>query len=609
MKPLSEVAGDLAVAQLWQVTLVIVAAGLFTRTVCRRRPHLAHLVWLAVLIKCLLPPLWSSPTGVFTWTATRVTTPPVIPQSQVAQPSELMVAGPGNTERSSSLSGSKSTLIKEPDARKDWRLIEVLFMLWGTGSVVYALLASIVTFRCWRSIDRAQSASDERLTAAFGKLTDRLRVTRRTRLAVVDEPLGPLSFGWLHPTIVLPRSLVEGRTAAELEPILAHELVHVRRGDAFVGLLQSVVQGVWWFHPLVWWANRGVVRERERSCDEEVVAGLDYRPDAYTRCLVDILDLKRQLQWLGSLPGLRPFDVTKQRLEHIMRHSAGFRPRMPKHYWLLFLAGVLVIGPGSPFVESSNQAPRAFDEAVKTPKSPSPAHVALVKVAHEAGETESEMPPALVESIPKLGATGVSAGLREIRITFDSDMQRGMSWTGGPPDFPSVDKSRKARWINSRTCVLPVKLEKGRYYRVGINSTSHRNFRGTGGGAVPPTAIYFTTVGASAEVESRVRVPQVVKLEPANGAADVDPATSELRVTFDVPMGTGMSWTGGGPDFPKSTSGSRARWLRDGKTCVMPVALEPGHAYRLGLNSRDFNNFASESGVPLVPVIYEFKTR
>ncbi len=292
MKPLNEVASEMAIAQLWQVTVVILAAGLLTRVACRRRPHLAHLVWLAVLIKCLLPPLWSSPTGVFSWTATRLTAPPVIPQSQMVTSSGSMAAERGNAEGSWSFSNSKSTPINEPDGRADWRLIEVPFVLWALGSVVYAIFASIVTLRCWRSIDRTPSLSHETLTAEFAKLTDRLGVARRTRLAVVDEPLGPLSFGWMRPTIVLPRSLVEGRTAAELEPILAHELVHVRRGDAFVGLLQSVVQAVWWFHPLVWWANREVVRERERSCDEEVVAGLNYRPDAYTRCLVDILELK-----------------------------------------------------------------------------------------------------------------------------------------------------------------------------------------------------------------------------------------------------------------------------------------------------------------------------
>jgi hypothetical protein len=37
--------------------------------------------------------------------------------------------------------------------------------------------------------------------------------------------------------------------------------------------------------------------------------------------------------------------------------------------------------------------------------------------------------------------------------------------------------------------------------------------------------------------------------------------------------------------------------------------LEPGKAYRLGLNSPSFRNFASREGVPLEPVVYRFKTR
>ena len=64
--PQHDLAG-LAWSQLWQVTaLVVIVAGL-TRFACRRRPHLAYLLWLLVVVKCLTPPLWSSPTGVFSW--------------------------------------------------------------------------------------------------------------------------------------------------------------------------------------------------------------------------------------------------------------------------------------------------------------------------------------------------------------------------------------------------------------------------------------------------------------------------------------------------------------------------------------------------------------
>jgi len=98
-------------------------------------------------------------------------------------------------------------------------------------------------------------------------------------------------------------------------------------------------------------------------------------------------------------------------------------------------------------------------------------------------------------------------------------------------------------------------------------------------------------------------------MEPASGARDVDPAITELRVTFDVPMGGGFSWTGGGPEFPKGREDQRPHWSEDGRICVFPVTLEPGKSYCLGLNSPSHKNFSSRGGVPLDPVVYTFSTK
>ena len=217
--------------------------------------------------------------------------------------------------------------------------------------------------------------------------------------------------------------------------------------------------------------------------------------------------------------------------------------------------------------------------------------------------------PQIVKTSPAVGATGIDPATKEITVTFDRDMGTGMSWTGGPPGFPPTDEGRKAAWKDARTCVLPVKLEPGKFYRVGINSKSYQNFKGKDGVAAPPSEVHFTTQGATAEVERQARVPQIARLEPKNGAADVDPKTETLKVTFNMPMGEGMSWTGGGPAFPKLAESKQASWSEDRLTCTLPVALEPDREYQLGLNSLSHNNFQSQSGVPLPPAVYTFRTR
>ena len=260
-------------------------------------------------------------------------------------------------------------------------------------------------------------------------------------------------------------------------------------------------------------------------------------------------------------------------------------------------------------LRAADESPKATTEKTDTTKGASEkAATAAANPDEKKEEPREETPyPQLIEATPAAGSTDVDPKLTEMRVTFDRDMSAGMSWTGGGPEFPG-DASQKAKWIDKRTCVLPVKLKKAGYFRVGINSKSHQNFKAADGTATPPTAIFFTTKGASKDLEKRVLIPEVVEISPANDEENVPTSTAELSVTFNMPMGEGMSWTGGGDAFPKLPEGEKAKWSKDGRTCTLPVTLEPDHEYKLGLNSLSHNNFQSKWGVPLKPMIYTFRT-
>jgi Bacterial Ig-like domain len=101
--------------------------------------------------------------------------------------------------------------------------------------------------------------------------------------------------------------------------------------------------------------------------------------------------------------------------------------------------------------------------------------------------------PKIVSTSPADGAADVDPGLTEVTVTFDQDMGGGMSWTGGGPEHPNSPDGARAHWQDKRTCVLPVKLEPGHHYRVGINSPSYRNFRSAAGEPAQPSSINFST--------------------------------------------------------------------------------------------------------------------
>ncbi|HKI18368.1 MAG TPA: Ig-like domain-containing protein, partial [Isosphaeraceae bacterium] len=103
--------------------------------------------------------------------------------------------------------------------------------------------------------------------------------------------------------------------------------------------------------------------------------------------------------------------------------------------------------------------------------------------------------------------------------------------------------------------------------------------------------------------------PVVVNIEPKVGATDVDPALREIRVTFSKKMtDKSWSWTEGNKYSVPKHDGT-IHYESDQRTCVMPVKLEPGKTYVLGINSERFRNFKDTKGRPALPYLVVFHTK
>jgi RNA polymerase sigma-70 factor (ECF subfamily) len=102
--------------------------------------------------------------------------------------------------------------------------------------------------------------------------------------------------------------------------------------------------------------------------------------------------------------------------------------------------------------------------------------------------------------------------------------------------------------------------------------------------------------------------PVVVKTEPADNATNVDPSLTEIKVTFSKDMHDGTwSWTQRSDDtFPEVTG--KPHYV-DKRTAVLPVKLQPGKSYHIGINSERFRNFKDEGRRPAIPYPLDFTTK
>jgi hypothetical protein len=126
----------------------------------------------------------------------------------------------------------------------------------------------------------------------------------------------------------------------------------------------------------------------------------------------------------------------------------------------------------------------------------------------------------------------------------------------------------------------------------------------------PRLVAFFNDYAEKFEKEQSVlaaKRPKVVSMIPANGAKDVDPSLTEIRVTFDRPMQDG-SWSlvGGGPQHPETTG--RPRYDSARTTWIVPVKLKPEWDYEFYLNRGQYDSFRSAEGVSLESVHVTFAT-
>ena len=272
---------------LWQSTaftaIVAVAAWALRRNSARAR----YWLWLGASLKFLVPFSWIVSAG------TRVQLPSDTPSLRAVV-----------VEQISTYFAPVPVLPAQTpvNASHDWTM--VLGAVWLGG----ALILMVRRYRQWQMIRNV----------AGGAM--RLPCDYRIPVFSSDASIEPGVFGIFHPVLLLPEGLADTLTAPQFDTMIAHELRHVRYRDNLTAALHMCVETMFWFHPLVWWIGAKLIDERERDCDEAVLAQ-GGSPGEYARGILRVCQ-----RYAGSpLPcaaGIGGSDL-KKRIREIMAWRAS----------------------------------------------------------------------------------------------------------------------------------------------------------------------------------------------------------------------------------------------------------------------------------------------
>ncbi len=155
-----------------------------------------------------------------------------------------------------------------------------------------------------------------------------------------DRTSGPALVGVLRPKIIVPSDFDQRYGPEERALILAHERGHLQASDRFVNAAIALVQGVYWFNPLVHLAARGVRQDQETRCDARVLARHPKNRPAYARLLV-----KQQAHAIGYRDGvLWPSMFGGLLQARLRRIASGARQSGPGRTWLAVVIAVGLSG-------------------------------------------------------------------------------------------------------------------------------------------------------------------------------------------------------------------------------------------------------------------------
>lgn len=421
---------------LWQSTLFAVVAGLLALLLRKHHARARYWLWLAASVKFLLP--FSLLVGIgkhLAWSrgSAGATTGLYFTMEEISQPFTL-AAAPVISQAAPSPVHPAITYSTITYASL-LHLLPVLAVIWLCGFSVVLFVWCVRWARISTTVREAATLREGREVDALRRLEHLAGMRKRIEMLRSWTTLEPGIFGIVRPVLLWPEGISEHLSNAQLDAILAHELRHVRRQDNLTAAIHMVVEAVFWFHPLVWWLGARLVAERERACDEEVLA-LGTERHVYAESILNVCKF-----CLGSplacVSGVTGADL-KKRMVHIMTNSVSRKLDFTRKL-LLSTAGLLAIALPILFGLANPTPSRAQSQVEDNIASIPAFSVASVKPDKSGnGQTRFMYSPD--------GLQGTNVPLRELLREAYGVQDKQIS---GAPD-----------WLNSERYDVELKLEK-----------------------------------------------------------------------------------------------------------------------------------------------------
>lgn len=155
------------------------------------------------------------------------------------------------------------------------------------GLSLYFSINLIIYYRQKHIIRNKTNSLDREVYYRFIELKGEMIPNKKLELKISDFTGSPMVMGVFSPILYIPKyTKIE-----ELEHILRHEFIHIKRNDTVYKFILFLTRTIHWFNPIVHIMGKKAYEDIELSCDERVVESLDSEEKiAYGKTLISAIE-------------------------------------------------------------------------------------------------------------------------------------------------------------------------------------------------------------------------------------------------------------------------------------------------------------------------------
>jgi beta-lactamase regulating signal transducer with metallopeptidase domain len=335
---------------VWQIGFAAILLFLVLRFISRSNANLRYFVSVSALTFALILPI-----GTFFYVS-QLSFQTSDKQMISANTSDRILQKQFENLEEYSLTGkvvSDTTNIKTTSSVNAWQdnltttfstLSPFLVAFWLIGILLFSLrfIGGFWQLHLYKT--RQVSELNLEWQVRFAELCGKLNVNQCVEILQSNLVTSPMVIGWLKPVILIPASVFLQMDIRQLETIIAHELLHIKRFDYLINFAQSFIEILFFYHPCIWWISTKIRQERECACDDAVLQTLENAQFTYANALANLEAFR--LTAKQNKPQLKVAangGKLMNRIERIVNKEKTKKSRFQNSLWSASLASMLIL--------------------------------------------------------------------------------------------------------------------------------------------------------------------------------------------------------------------------------------------------------------------------